>query len=69
MPTDGQEVGYEGAGLIRVDGRYVLYAAEWNGDLRMDGSYDMMYSTADALMGPYSPRRVLVPHGVPQMFS
>lgn len=63
MPIDGQEVGYEGAGLIRVDGRYVLYAAEWNGDLRMDGSYDMMYSTADTLMGPYSPRRVLVPHG------
>lgn len=63
LPTDGQEVGYEGAGLIRVGEKYVLYAAEWNGDRRIDGTYDMMYSTADALTGPYSPRRVLVPHG------
>ena len=63
LPQDGQEVGYEGAGIIRVERKYVLYAAEWNGDLRIDGTYDMMYSTADHLIGPYSPRRVLVPHG------
>ncbi len=63
LPTDGQEVGYEGAGLIKVDSHYVLYGAEWHGDFRIDGSYDMMYSVADHLMGPYSPRRLLVPHG------
>jgi hypothetical protein len=63
MPTDGQEVGYEGAGLIKVNGKYVLYAAEWNGDFRIDGTYDMMYSVSDSLMGPYCPRRLLVPHG------
>lgn len=63
LPTDGQEVGYEGAGIIRVQGKYVLYAAEWNGDARIDGTYDMMYSVADSLMGPYCPRRLLVPHG------
>lgn len=63
LPTDGQQVGYEGAGVIKVNGKYVLYAAEWNGDARIDGTYDMMYSVADSLMGPYCPRRVLVPHG------
>ena len=63
LPSDGQQVGYEGAGLIRVNGKYVLYAAEWNGDLRIDGTYDMMYSVSDSMYGPYSPRRVLVPHG------
>lgn len=67
LPEDGQEVGYEGAGLIKVRGpsadRYVLYAAEWNGDYRIDGSYDMMYATAPRLAGPYGPRRLLVPHG------
>lgn len=63
LPRDGQEVGYEGVGLIKVKGKYILYASEWNGDFRIDGSYDMMYSVADHILGPYSPRRCLVPHG------
>ncbi len=63
IPADGREVGYEGAGMIKVNGKYVLYAAEWNGDFRIDGTYDMMYSVSDHLMGPYCPRRLLVPHG------
>lgn len=63
LPTDGRQVGYEGAGIIRYRGKYLLYAAEWNGDERIDGTYDMMVSVADSLRGPYSPRRVLVPHG------
>jgi hypothetical protein len=63
LPEDGQEAGYEGAGLIKVAGKYVLYAAEWNGDTRIDGTYDMMYSVADNLYGPYRRREILVPHG------
>ena len=63
LPEDGQQVGYEGAGVIKYRGKYILYAAEWNGDLRIDGTYDMMYSVSDSLMGPYCPRRLLVPHG------
>ena len=63
LPEAGCQVGYEGAGIIKVEGKYVLYAAEWNGDMRIDGTYDMMYSVADSLYGPYSPRKVLVPHG------
>jgi len=63
LPADGQQVGYEGAGLIKVKSKYVLYAAEWNGDSRIDGTYDMMYSVSDNLYGPYCKRRLLVPHG------
>lgn len=63
LSEDGRQVGYEGAGIIKVEGKYVLYAAEWNGDMRIDGSYDMMYAVSDSLWGPYSPRRLLVPHG------
>lgn len=63
LPVDGQQVGYEGAGIIKIMGKYVLYAAEWNGDGRADGTYDMMYSVADNLYGPYSPRKLLIPHG------
>lgn len=60
---DGTQVGYEGAGVIKVGEKYVLYAAEWNGDMRIDGTYDMMYAVSDSLYGPYSKRRLLIPHG------
>lgn len=63
LQENGQQVGYEGAGLIKVRDKYVLYAAEWNGDMRIDGTYDMMYAVSDSLYGPYSSRKLLVPHG------
>jgi len=63
VDTDGENVGYEGNGLIKVGGTYFLTGAEWNGPLRTDGTYDMMYGTSKSLMGPYSKRRLAVPHG------
>lgn len=41
----------------------MLYAAERNGDMRIDGTYDMMYAVSNSLYGPYSKRRLLIPHG------
>ncbi|SDD07608.1 Glycosyl hydrolases family 43 [Paenibacillus sp. UNCCL117] len=61
--SDGQRVGYEGAFIVKYKGKYVLGAAEWNGDKRVDGTYDLMYAVADHLYGPYTPRRLAVPHG------
>lgn len=61
--TDGHRVGYEGAFIVKYKGKYILGAAEWNGDKRVDGTYDLMYAVADHLYGPYSPRRLAVPHG------
>lgn len=61
--TDGQRVGYEGAFIVKYKGKYILGAAEWNGDKRVDGTYDLMYAVADHLYGPYTPRRLAVPHG------
>ncbi|GAA4851541.1 hypothetical protein GCM10023310_32870 [Paenibacillus vulneris] len=61
--SDGQRVGYEGAFIVKYQGKYILGAAEWNGDKRVDGTYDLMYAVADELYGPYTPRRVAVPHG------
>lgn len=61
--TDGQRVGYEGAFIVKYKGKYILGAAEWNGDKRVDGTYDLMYAVADDLYGPYTPRRMAVPHG------
>jgi len=62
--VDREEVGYEGIFLRKIGKWYVLMAAEWNGGgNREDGTYDMMYSVAKDLLGPYSRRRVGVPHG------
>ena len=60
--VDGEHVGYEGNSLVKVGGRYVLAGAEWNGPLRTEGTYDMMYAVSDHLLGPYTRRRVGVPH-------
>ncbi len=63
LPTDGQRVGYEGATLVKLGAWYVLTCAEWNGGgNHADGTYDMMYSCARSLSGPWKPRRVAVPH-------
>ena len=50
--------------MTRVGDWYIVLAAEWNGGQnRTCGTYDMMYSVSRELTGPYSRRRVGVPHG------
>lgn len=62
--VDGEQVGYEGIFMRKISGWYVVLAAEWNGGgNRQDGTYDMMYAVSRKLAGPYSRRRVGVPHG------
>jgi len=57
-PSNHQHVGFEGAFLIKIDGRYHLVCAEFN-----SGSYDCMIATAEKIDGPYGPRYLAVPHG------
>ncbi|MCX7012791.1 MAG: family 43 glycosylhydrolase, partial [Candidatus Sumerlaeota bacterium] len=64
MTVDGEQVGYEGIFLRKIGRWHVVIAAEWNGGgNREDGTYDMMYAVSKSLFGPYSRRRVGVPHG------
>lgn len=64
LTVDGEQVGYEGIFMRRIGSWYVVLAAEWNGGgNREDGTYDMMYAVSKSLTGPYSRRRVGVPHG------
>ena len=58
-----EHVGYEGNCLVKVNGKYVMSGAEWNGPLRTEGTYDMMYAVSDNIYGPYSARKVGIPHG------
>lgn len=59
---DGHSVGYEGVSMARMGSWYVLAAAEWNGDTRYQGSYDLMYAVSKNIWGPYNKRRVGIPH-------
>ncbi|CAG7609193.1 hypothetical protein PAESOLCIP111_01142 [Paenibacillus solanacearum] len=63
LDADGIPVGYEGAFIVKYKGKYILGAAEWHGDERVDGTYDLMYAVSDHIYGPYSHRHVAVPHG------
>lgn len=60
--VENHHVGYEGNALSKINGKYVLTGAEWNGDLRLWGTYDMMYGVSDSLSGPYSKALIGVPH-------
>ena len=64
LTVDGEEVGYEGIFMRKIGPWYVVLAAEWNGGTnRNDGTYDMMYAVSQKIGGPYSRRKVGVPHG------
>jgi len=57
---NGLDLGYEGVGIIRHNGKYIIHAADHSGD--NNGSYDMTYVIADNIRGPYSERTVSLPH-------
>lgn len=62
LDANRNPIGREGSTMAKVNGRYVLTAAEWNGDEAVDGTYDLMVGVAENIAGPYSSRRVLAAH-------
>jgi arylsulfatase A-like enzyme/beta-xylosidase len=62
VDVDGENIGYEGNAVIKVNGVYFVTGAEWNGPLRTHGTYDMMYGTSTSLFGPYTKRKLGAPH-------
>jgi xylan 1,4-beta-xylosidase len=59
----GNPVGSEGIGLVKINNRYVLHAAQWQGNDPLNATYDLMYALSEEIMGPYSPQNLVVPHG------
>lgn len=66
-PTNAQHVGFEGAFLTRMNGRYTLVCAEFN-TLNGLSTYDCMVAHADHLEGPYGDRYLAIPHAGHNMF-
>jgi len=62
MPANAKQVGFEGAFLTKIDGRYHLICAEFN---PRDGrrTYDCMTASADTIYGPYGDRYLAIPYG------
>ncbi len=67
-PSNAAHVGFEGANLCKIQGRYVLICAEFNRRDANQSTYDCMAASADAIYGPYGDRYEAVPHGGHNLF-
>jgi xylan 1,4-beta-xylosidase len=61
-PWNADQVGFEGAFLTKINGRYVLVCAEFNSRLGTN-TYDCMSATSKSIYGPYGPRYLAISHG------
>jgi len=57
-PANAEQVGFEGAFLTKINGKYTLICAEFNGE-----NYDCMAATAEKIDGPFSDRYLAIPYG------
>lgn len=63
-----RRIGHEGATLRKIGDKYVHFGTAWSTDRGRRGSYNLYYCTADAVTGPYGPRRFagrFLGHGTP----
>ncbi|MDP4777957.1 MAG: family 43 glycosylhydrolase [Opitutales bacterium] len=61
-------IGHEGATMMKVGDKYVHLGTAWSTDRMRQGSYNLYYSTADKITGPYGPRKFagrFLGHGTP----
>lgn len=66
--TPIRRIGHEGATMIKVGGQYVHLGTAWSTDQGRKGSYNLYYSVADKITGPYGPRKFagrFLGHGTP----
>ena len=63
-----RRMGHEGAYIIKVHGKYVLFGTAWSTDKPRQGTYNLYFCVADHLEGPYGPRQFAgryLGHGTP----
>lgn len=52
-----RKMGHEGAFILKIEGKYVLFGTAWSTDQMRHGTYNLYYCTSDKLEGPYGPRK------------
>jgi len=62
-PTNNGDVGFEGAFLTKINGRYHLICAGFNKWDEKTQTYDCMAASSDKIYGPYGDRYLAVPGG------
>jgi xylan 1,4-beta-xylosidase len=62
-PANAEQVGFEGAFLAKINGRYRLICAEFNKHDKGPDTYDCMAAEAEKIYGPYGDRYLAIPHG------
>jgi xylan 1,4-beta-xylosidase len=62
-PANAGQVGFEGAFLTKIDGRYRLICADFNKHDQGPDTYDCMAADAGKIYGPYGDRYLAIPHG------
>ncbi|MEM9478307.1 MAG: family 43 glycosylhydrolase [Verrucomicrobiota bacterium] len=66
-PSD-RKMGHEGAYIVKIGEKYILFGTAWSMDSLRQGTYNMYYCTADKITGLYSERRFagrFCGHGTP----
>ncbi len=66
-PSD-RKMGHEGAYIIKVKDKYVLFGTAWSTDTMRHGTYNLYYCVADSITGPYDERKFVgrfLGHGTP----
>jgi beta-xylosidase len=62
-PANADQVGFEGAFIAKIDGKYRLICAEFNKHEQGPDTYDCMVAESDKLYGPYGDHYLAIPHG------
>jgi len=68
LNPSNRKMGHEGAFIIKFEGKYVLFGTAWSTDNMRHGTYNLYYSVADKLEGPYDERKFagrFLGHGTP----
>ena len=66
-PSD-RKMGHEGAYIIKIKDKYVLFGTAWSTDNLRHGTYNLYYAVADKVSGPYDERKFagrFLGHGTP----
>ena len=67
VPSD-RKMGHEGAFILKIESKYVQFATAWSTDTMRHGTYNLYYTTADKVTGPYNERKFagrFLGHGTP----
>ncbi len=68
IDPSNRKMGHEGATIMKFEGKYIFFGTGWSRDTLRHGTYNLYYSVADKIEGPYNDRKFVgrfLGHGTP----